>query len=93
LAPRANKGLSEPFPTGLGLKALLLQLLWIANRFRAEQFDSSQLEKEGTRFALISSIDNWERCFFQKQSRNGFKNYHLRRRRNYPDESTPKFEE
>jgi hypothetical protein len=77
LAPRANKGLSEPFPTGFrpegppSSASLDSQPL-----FRAEQFDSSQLEKEGTRFALSSFHRQLQNLLFQKQSRNGFKNYH-----------------
>ena len=46
------------------------------NSFGSERFDSSQFEKEGTRFALSSFHRQLQNLLFQKQTRNGFKDYH-----------------
>ena len=47
-----------------------------ARKGAGESFDSSQLEKEGTRFALSSFHRQLQNLLFQKQIRNGFQDYH-----------------
>ena len=74
---KAQKGLPEPFPTGFRPEGPASGGSFESQPLlRADQFDSTHLEKEGTRFALSSFHRQLQNLLFQKQSRHGFQEYH-----------------